>query len=79
MLQLVCPQGGNFDLGICFTDKKGDRTLTINHSRPQQQTHTFTSAGMRRVNFKGSEWFFVEPKMVLLWHRCEEPFKHLYF
>ncbi len=26
-----------------------------------------------------TEWFFVEPKMVLLWHRCEEPFKHLYF
>ncbi len=20
-----------------------------------------------------TEWFFVEPKMVLLWHRCEEP------
>ncbi len=26
-----------------------------------------------------TEWFSVEPKMVLLWHRCEEPFKHLYF
>ncbi len=26
-----------------------------------------------------TEWFFVEPKMVLLWHRCEELFKHLYF
>ncbi len=25
-----------------------------------------------------TEWFIVEPKMVLLWHRCEEPFKHLY-
>ncbi len=25
-----------------------------------------------------TEWFFVEPKLVLLWHRCE-PFKHLYF
>jgi len=22
-----------------------------------------------------TEWFFVEPKKVLLWHRCEEPFK----
>ncbi len=22
-----------------------------------------------------TEWFFVESKMVLLWHRCEEPFK----
>ncbi len=22
-----------------------------------------------------TEWFFVEPKMVLLWHRCEEPFE----
>ncbi len=26
-----------------------------------------------------TEWFFVEPKMVILWHCCEEPFKHLYF
>ncbi len=26
-----------------------------------------------------TEWFFVEPKIVLLWHRCEEPFKQLYF
>ncbi len=26
-----------------------------------------------------TEWFFVEPKIVLLWHSCEEPFKHLYF
>ncbi len=26
-----------------------------------------------------TEWFFVEPKMVLICHRCEEPFKHLYF
>ncbi len=26
-----------------------------------------------------TEWFFVEPKMVILWHRCEEPFKHLIF
>ncbi len=26
-----------------------------------------------------TEWFFVESKMVLLWHHCEEPFKHLYF
>ncbi len=25
-----------------------------------------------------TEWFFVEPKMFLLWHCCEEPFKHLY-
>ncbi len=25
-----------------------------------------------------TEILFVEPKMVLLWHRCEEPFKHLY-
>ncbi len=35
----------------------------------------------RRWFFKEplTEWFFVEPKMVLLWHRCEEPFKHLYF
>ncbi len=23
-----------------------------------------------------TEWFFVEPKMALLWHRCEEPFNH---
>ncbi len=22
-----------------------------------------------------TEWFFVEPKMVLQWHRCEEPFE----
>ncbi len=22
-----------------------------------------------------TEWFFVEPKMVLLWHRCEQPFE----
>ncbi len=22
-----------------------------------------------------TEWFFVEPKMVLLWHLCEEPFE----
>ncbi len=22
-----------------------------------------------------TEWFFVEPKMVLLWDRCEEPFE----
>ncbi len=22
-----------------------------------------------------TEWFFVEPKMVLLWHCCEEPFE----
>ncbi len=22
-----------------------------------------------------TEWFFMEPKMVLLWHRCEEPFE----
>ncbi len=22
-----------------------------------------------------TECFFVEPKMVLLWHRCEEPFE----
>ncbi len=22
-----------------------------------------------------TEWFFVEPKMVLLWHHCEEPFE----
>ncbi len=26
-----------------------------------------------------TEWFFVEPKIVVLWHRCEEPFKQLYF
>ncbi len=26
-----------------------------------------------------TEGFFVEPKMVLLRHRCEEPFKHFYF
>ncbi len=26
-----------------------------------------------------TEWFIVESKMDLLWHRCEEPFKHLYF
>ncbi len=26
-----------------------------------------------------TECFFVKPKMVLLWHRCEEPFKHLLF
>jgi len=25
-----------------------------------------------------TEWFFVEPKIVLLWHHCEEPFKHLF-
>ncbi len=25
-----------------------------------------------------TEWFFVESKMVLPWHRSEEPFKHLY-
>ncbi len=22
-----------------------------------------------------TEWFFVEPKKVILWHRCEEPFE----
>ncbi len=26
-----------------------------------------------------TEWFFVGPKKVLLWHRSEEPFMHLYF
>ncbi len=26
-----------------------------------------------------TEWFFAEPKIVILWHLCEEPFKHLYF
>ncbi len=26
-----------------------------------------------------TERFFVEPKLVLLWHRCELPFKHLYY
>ncbi len=20
-----------------------------------------------------TEWFFVEPRMVIVWHRCEEP------
>ncbi len=22
-----------------------------------------------------TEWFFVEPEMVLLWHHCEKPFE----
>ncbi len=22
-----------------------------------------------------TDWLFVEPKTVILWHRCEEPFK----
>ncbi len=26
-----------------------------------------------------TECFFVEPQMILLWHRCEEPFKALLF
>ncbi len=26
-----------------------------------------------------TEWFFVEPKLVLLWHRCEEPFEATLF
>ncbi len=26
-----------------------------------------------------TEWFFMEPKMVLLWYCCQEPFKHLFF
>ncbi len=26
-----------------------------------------------------TEWFFVEPKMVLLWHRLKNLLKHLYF
>ncbi len=25
-----------------------------------------------------TEWFFVEPETVLLYHRCEEPFKQCY-
>ncbi len=31
----------------------------------------------QKLFFKESstEWFFVEPKMVIIWHRCEEPFK----
>ncbi len=43
------------------------------------------SSDYEKVRKKGffkeplTECFFVEPKMVLLWHRCEEPFKHLYF
>ncbi len=26
-----------------------------------------------------TEWFFVEPKIDLIWHLCGEPFKQLYF
>ncbi len=25
-----------------------------------------------------TQWFFVEPNIVLLWHRFEEPSKHIY-
>ncbi len=35
----------------------------------------------KRLFFKEplTEWFFVETEIILIWHCCEESFKHLYF
>ncbi len=54
-------------------------------SFPCTELLLFNYAKVKSFPFYGTfnesltEWFFVKPKMVLLWHRCEEPFKHLYF